>query len=46
MERGMRDNEITPKFMQKTSKEVKNHGPRIDKKNISMKSNQGVQGFT
>ena len=46
MKRRMRDNETTPKFTWKTSKEVKNHGPRIDKKNTSMKSNQGVQGFT
>ena len=32
MKRRMKDNEITPKFMWKTSQEVKNQGPTTDKK--------------
>ena len=41
----MRDNETTPIFTWKTSKEIKNHGFKPIK-NSTMKSNQGVQGFT
>ena len=45
IKRRMRDNETTPIFTWKTSKEIKNHGFKPIK-NSTMKSNQGVQGFT